>query len=223
MKPFMSAFAVLVASLAAAAGCRPLAARSSAAVLGPDGSSAVVRRAPAEAALEVARLLSERGYAIVDQRQDGATIALRLKGVRRIFVQRKSSYEIGSAYHVTIAPHGDAQAEVTLIGRPIYEGAELCTSDLRLAAPCERRRGDYEHEGELDGAAEAEVVHGVFSELQLRGEIDDAAVSTQRIGLARDLCRTRRQEEIDRALAHRAVRARAVAYAHATRDFPPCE
>ena len=218
----MSAFVLLV-SLAAAAGCIPLTARSSAAVLGPDGSTAVVRHAPIDAAAELVQVFAARGYMLFDQQQKGAIIVLRLHGSRRTLFEGEIAYEIGSVYYAYVAPHADGQSAVTIIGRPTYNDVELCTSDLRLEAACMKRYSHHSHEPELDGRAEAGIVHGVFSELRLRGAVDDSAVPTHRIMLARDLCRTQRQQQLARALEHRNIRVRAAAYAQANKDFPPCE
>jgi hypothetical protein len=219
MKPSMSAFVVL-ASLAAAAGCAPLAARSSASVLGPERSSAVVRRAPADAANELVHLLSARGHTLVDHRQRGAVIALRFEGARRMLVDGSYARELGSVYYAFVAPHAGGHSAVTLIGRPTLDGAELCTRDLDLAATgCVERYGDRSHEREVAGFAEAELVHGVFSELRVRGVVDDSVAPAYRLLLARDLCRAQRKEQLERALEHRDVRERARAYAR----VPTCE
>lgn len=228
MKPPMRAFVVVVvlAALAAAAGCLPppLTARSSANLLGPDGSSAVVRRAPPDAAAELADLFAARGYPVVDQRQDGQVVVLRLAGSRQTIQDGKHARELGSAYYVFIAPDADGRSTVTIVGRPIYDGSELCTRDLNLGGdPCTYRFGEIEHELELDGRAEAALVRDVFSELRRRRAIDAAAMPSHRLALEHDVCRERRKEAIARALSHRDVRARAVAHARVTRDFAACE
>ena len=219
----LRALAVL-AALAAAAGCTPLVARSSASVLGPDQSSAVVRLSPDEAALELADLFAVRGYAILDQRHNGDALVLRLAGARRTLRDRHYAYDLGSAYYVFIVPRAGGHAAVGIIGRPIYEGDELCTPDASLAADgCTRRTGDHSHERELDGRAEAELVKGVLTELRMRGVVDAAAVAFPRMASGAGPCGALRQEALAEARAHRDVRTRAVAHARVSRDFADCQ
>jgi len=224
MSELSSSRLVVLAALVAAAGCTSVA-RSSAFVLGPGKSSVVIRRAPVEAAAELATLFAARGYTVADYRQAGDGAVIRIAGLRRTLYNLEGSptSELGSAFHVFVTPHaGDASA-VTIIGRPIYNGAELCTGDPRIAAACEERFIPPTYDIHVDGSAEAAIVHGVFSELRVRGAIDDAAVSADRIALQRDMCRARREQAIASALEHRDLRARAAAHASATKRFPPCE
>lgn len=219
----LRAFAVL-AALAAAAGCTPLVARSSASVLGPDRSSAVVRLSPDEAAAELADLFSVRGYAVVDERYNGDARVLRFAGARRELRERHYTFDLASAYYVFIVPRASGHAAVGIIGRPVYEGDELCTPDLSLAADgCTRRYGSRSHERELDGRAEAELVNSVWTELRMRGVVDEAAVAFPRMARGAGPCHALRQEALAAALAHRDVRARAVAHARVSRDFADCE
>lgn len=216
---------VFLAALVAAAGCASATVRSSASVLGPDQSSVVIRRAPVDAAAELAELFAARGYTVADYRQTGDAAVIRVAGLRRTLYndEGRPLYELGSAFHVFVAPHDGAASAVTIIGRPIYDGAELCTGDRRITAACEDRYVPSGFERYLDGSAEATTIHGVVSELRLRGAIDDAAVPADRISLEREQCRARRQEAIAGALEHRDVRARAAAHASVTKAFPPCE
>jgi hypothetical protein len=216
---------VVLAALVGVAACTSATVRSSASVLGPEESSVVVRRAPVDAAAELAKLFAARGYTVADYRQTGDAAVIRIAGLRRTLhdEEGRPMFEIGSAFHVFVARHGGAASAVTVIGRPMYQGAELCTGDRRITSACE---DPYIHSGferHLDGSAEAATIHGVLSELRLRGAIDEAAVPADRISLERDLCKARRREAIAGALEHRDVRARAAAHANVTRTLPPCE
>ncbi len=219
MKLSPRVFVVLV-SLAAAAGCAPMVARSSAAVLGPDRSSVVVRRAPAAAADELVHMLAARGHTLLDHRQRGAVIALRFEGARRTIADGSDTRELGSVYYAFVAPHAGGHAAVTLIGRPTYDGVELCTRDLQLAGTgCVDRHGGRAQEREVEGFTEAELVEGVFAELRMRGVVDDSAAPAYKLLLARDLCRAERREQIAYARELADTRARAIAYAR----VPTCE
>jgi hypothetical protein len=213
---------IVLGALAHAAGCAPLVARSSAGVLGPQGSSVVVRRAPAEAADELVYLFGDRGFTVVDHRQDGPGIALRLAGwYRRL--DETYNRQIGSAYYVFVAPHGEGQSSITIVGRPTLDAEELCTEDLRLAEElCVHRHGLPNLQEHLDGRAEAQLVHGVLSALRARGAVDGAAAPSRRIALEPTACSMQRKEALARAEAHPDARMRAIAYARANRDFPSC-
>lgn len=220
-EPSLRAFVVL-ASLAAAAGCVPLTARSSAAVLGPRGSSAVVRLAQADAADEVVKLLDLRGYSVIDHRQDGPVIALRIGGLREPIEDGANMREVGSIYYVFVAPNAEGRSAITVVGRPTLDGDELCTKDLRVEAACLERYGARDLEQDLDGRAEAQLVRELFSDLRKRGVVDDAARPSHRLAYEREACEARRKQARDRALEHRDPRARAVAQARVDTAHPPC-
>lgn len=161
MKTFFVTFGFTYACIALvvlATGCT-LNAQSSTTILGPKSSSAVIRRPVGDAAVEVTRLFAARGYMLMDQRPAGATLVLRLQGARRMVVEHKRSAEVGSAYYVFVDPQGDGSSAISLIGRPMYDGAELCTDDPSITTPCRSAYyGDVAHDTWLDGRAEAEVI-----------------------------------------------------------------
>lgn len=185
--------AITAAAALAATACAPLTAKSSASVLGPERSTTVVRRAHHEAADEIVQLLAARDYEVAYVRQLGEVIALRFEGNRTLLPETGTVHEIGSAYYAFLAPHGPGLTSIALIGRPIYNGAELCTSDLRLAdTGCSQRFGNALLEPQLDGRAEATVVEGVFAVLRSRGIVAEAEVPAHRRTL-RDACLAQRK------------------------------
>jgi len=145
---------------------------SSRAVLPPDQSHLAVGEVPLDAAREVTRLFAARGYAMVDQQAlPDASFALVFKGARGEVTTggHKSgvtSYAIGSVFHVHVAPIDATHADIQIIGNPMIDGSEKCSAD---GSSCASVPLDVGQGTELAGRTEAEVVHGVFSELTLEG------------------------------------------------------
>lgn len=216
----MKIFIPIATSLAA---CIPVPAKTSAAVLGPEQSTLVVTQPPTAAADELAKLFSHRGFIVVDhQTRPNGAMAVRMTGVRHTFFTENTQHEIGSVFYLFVEPHGP-HAAVGVIGRQTYDGTEICTQDKAIDAPCEPVHGLYSYQDELDGRAEAAVVHGVLSELRLRGVVDEAAVPAIRDDLARVDCNVVRKQKLAVALQIPDRRKRAVAYARLDASTPRCE
>lgn len=96
-----------------------------------------------------------------------------------------------------------------MVGRPIRNGADLCTPDPNLTAPCVQNNRLL---SESPGVVEADIIQSVFTELRLRGVVISED-PTPRI-IAREIarerllrCKTRYQEQL--ALANRITNSKA--------------
>ncbi|MCW5806065.1 MAG: hypothetical protein KIT31_27110 [Deltaproteobacteria bacterium] len=210
---------------------------SSKAVLGPQRSEVLVQAEPQPVALEVVRIFTARGFPLADMQGDGRGIWLHLKGTRRTavepvdpnldvvgeiaaaldtangdpmqYVGAVHDVTYGSAFYVRIEPRGTGTSHVSIVGRVIRNGAELCTADPGLG-PC------VENEDALTeppGAAEADVVTGVFAELRLGGGVltPDPRPTPEQVAAGDDVaaCRAYRAEQMMRAHQIEDVKARA--------------
>ena len=108
-----------------------------------------------------------------------------------------ATYEIGSVFYVRIEPRGATMTSISAVGRPTRSGVEACTAD-HIDAPCEKLETGPDVHVEVAGFAEAETIHGVFSEMRVAGSVvgpdieveharRQAAMTTQR-------CYERRRE-----------------------------
>lgn len=167
MAKMMRTWVVVIAVAAAAGGCFTKAG-SSAQILGPSRSSTVVSLAPRDAALEVVRLFSARGYALVEQQPTARGTVLRLKGKRQTSVRRPDKVPVhASAFYAFLEQVGDASTSLRLIGRPVARDEELCSAELEIPFPCTDPAVLTYDLDDIDGRAEAEVVQGVLTELAL--------------------------------------------------------
>jgi hypothetical protein len=164
----LSLLIAAAATLGALPGCY-VATGTALETLGTEGSHAVVARGPVETATEVTRLLASRGYALVDSQPDGAGLRLAFKGNREQVTTSTNdivtSTQFGSAFYAWITPTATGQAEVALEGGPIVNGEETCPRQGRtLVCRSVLNNGVAGH---VSGGAEAEVIHGVLTELGL--------------------------------------------------------
>jgi hypothetical protein len=222
---------VLVAG--AIAACVPAThVVSSQVVLGPERSAAIVDQEPRALALDLVKLFAQRGFPLADMQHDERGIWLHLKGNRRTVaepvnptldniaavasfldvasggegvyhVPEVADMTYGSAFWVRIEPRGTTgRSNITMVGRLIRNGAELCTSDVHLPGPCSQNEDAL---SEAPGAAEAEVIQGVFAELRLGGSVitPDTRPTYEQVAAGDHLtaCRARRAEQM--ALAER--------------------
>jgi hypothetical protein len=215
-------------------GCVPAThVVSSRTVLGPELSEVVVGMDPQPIALDLVRSLTLRGFALDDVQRDGnGSVTLHLKGQRRTTLEQtnptldaivdvadalegKGKYHphevaevtYGSAFYVRIEPRGPGQAWVSIVGRTIRDGVELCTDDAPVIGPCVTNEDALT---ERPGHAEADVVNGVFAELRLRNVVvspDPRPAMVARID--REQCEKYRADQI--ALANRVDNPRAKA------------
>jgi hypothetical protein len=227
-------FAVIVAA------CVPTTpVVSSKAYLGAARSEVLVDQEPRPAALELVKIFTQRGFPLADMQNDERGIWLHLKGSRRTVAEPVSptldniaavaavldaanggdgvyqssglhDVTYGSAFWVRIEPTADGKSNVSVVGRLIRNGAELCASDAKLPGPCVDNEDALT---EAPGAAEAEVVQGVFAEMRLGGSVmtPDTRPTYEQVasneGLAK--CRARRAEQMELANRISNVKARA--------------
>jgi hypothetical protein len=109
-------------------------------ILGDRGSRVALAARPDAAATEIARLMTERGYPILDQRPISSGFVLELGG-------RTQAGHVSSIFDVTVQASASGSV-VYIIGRP---GVGWTFKDSFV----------------IDGSVEAAVIHGVFSELAL--------------------------------------------------------
>jgi hypothetical protein len=139
-------------------------AQSSRGVLGPAQSQAAIRASPREAALEIVRLFASRGFALVDQQTQGAALLLRFKGNREGVSRGHSPSQVTSAFYVSIDPASDGQVAVSIDGTPVVNDIEICAP--YAVGTCKSTVEPFLKD-HVNGRAEADVVHGIFSELAL--------------------------------------------------------
>lgn len=166
----------LLALIAACAGCGTTVTSSSRSYLGPSQSGAVTARSVDATALEVTRLFATRGFSMLDQLPSGPAGAVQLKfakGNRALAATKDDGQDygpgdVGSVFYAWITPSGGGST-VALLGKPTLEGIEPCTDD-GVALPCATFTVPSEFASTyLSGRVEAEIAHGVLSELALEG------------------------------------------------------
>jgi hypothetical protein len=170
------------------------AARSSHAVLGPDLSSAELAASPPDASEKLLQLFSSRGYALIEQRPSQGGLELQFKGLREY--HRKTQF--GSVFAVLISPAAEGRSNVSIQGVPTLDGILACTPDP--IEPCKSTRIFLNDFSSVDGRAEAEVVHGVFSELALEHLVVGPGVDSPRFAQLRPSAIERCREERRQAL-----------------------
>jgi hypothetical protein len=212
---------------------------SSKAYLGAARSEVLVDQEPRPAALELVKIFTARGFPLVDMQHDTNGIWLHLKGSRRTSTEpvnqtldnivaiaavldaanggdgiyRSSGVHdvtYGSAFWVRIEPTADGKSNVSIVGRVIRNGVELCASDVKLPGACVDNDDALT---EAPGAAEAEVVQGVFGEMRLGGSVmtPDVRPTYEQVASNEvlDKCRERRAEQMALAMRISNLKARA--------------
>jgi hypothetical protein len=244
-----------VTLLVSAAACTAKApAASSSAVLTPELTWVIVAKPAQPAALDVARMFQQRGFALSDVQKDERGVTLRFIGDRKDAAEEVVTavdalvavadvldtlenteesrhrremraltyqgpaiehYDLGSVFYVRVEPRGETMTSIAAVGRPTRDGVEACTNDP-IDAPCAKLASGGAVHHQIAGYAEAEVIHGVFSELRLAG----AVVAPDIVTMARDrrCWQIRRERE---AMAARVSSAKAKAGILRTR--PTCE
>lgn len=140
---------------------------NSRAVLAPDQSGAVLRSPPIDAAREITRLMTSRGYSLLDQHIEGPALVLRLGGNREALTTGRptSTTQFGSVFYARIAPAPEG-SRVGMVGSPLLDDIEICTQPPS-GQPCRALTVNEREGSHIDGVAEANVIHGVLSELGL--------------------------------------------------------
>jgi len=186
--------------LLAVASCFPVAVENtSRTFLGVDQSHAFVRGNLTDVSLEVVRMFGERKLGLVDQHPTMAGVELVFRGERTTVTSggrySVSSVDVGSEFVASLRAMPGGLTEVELVGRPLFDGTQ----------PYAMPDSDLDHL-RVSGAEEADVVHGVFSELALAGRIErprDAAgranAAMQRPTTALEQCMAERHAVFERA------------------------
>jgi len=154
-------------------GCYAEVTSSSASYLSPEQSGAMTATPLLETAREVTRLMEVRGYAMLDQHQDGTELVIKYSKDNRALAATKdddqllNNRDVGSVFYVWVTPAASGSS-VKMIGKPTLNGTEPCSDDgIR---PCGHITVDKKFGTTfMSGRLEADVVHGVLSQLQLEG------------------------------------------------------
>jgi hypothetical protein len=184
-------------------------------------SRAVVNEDPHAASVDMIAMLGERHYNLVDQRSTNDALVLTFRGDRTIVTeggrQGVSSTNIGSEFTATLQAMPGGVTQVELYGRPLIDSANPKLGPFQDA--------DHLH---VTGAEEAEVVHGVLSELAVTRKIVPAprpattppvAPAVARSGSQHDQCVAERHAAYERARTISDPAARAKVYESA----PSCD
>jgi len=124
-------YSVLI-PLVVAAGCvSRMPAMSSRSVLGPARSQVMVMQPSKPAALEIARLFSQRGYVLVDHRADDRGITLRFKGDRTIVTRPVVDWVDAAA---AVADALEAYDRARDGRRPHYHERRTRTEDIAVGS-----------------------------------------------------------------------------------------
>lgn len=243
-----------LAALIVLAACTPMTpAASSSAVLTPERTWVIVSRPAQPAAVDVARMFQQRGFALADIAKDERGVTLRFIGDRKDAAEQITTpldvavavaniadafdnsteaelrrlrrevtyqptiahYDLGSVFYVRVEPRGETMTSISAVGRPTRDGVEACTPDA-IDAPCAKLSTGPAVHHHVAGFAEAEVIHGVFSELRLGGTVVAPDVET--------MAANRRCWEIRREREKAAARvSSAKAKAGILRTAPRCD
>ena len=223
MRVFFVSFGLAYACIVAivlATGCTPIAVKSTASVLGPDASVAMVQLERDDAAIATVGMLETLGYSFDQQHEAGPRLVIRM--VRdRIVDEAPRSPRFGSAFYIIVAPRGVGASYVTIVGRPLDGYVDLCTVDLKISAYCRNLYSDPEQNTVFATYADAELIRGVLAELR-RGDAGTADPAAMAQIAMRDQCRRERQNRMDRMMTHRDLKVRAKAYNALLKHFPSC-
>jgi hypothetical protein len=209
----MAQLHVTVLIAASVAGCLPMTQinASSRSYLGPEQSGAVTTRSVGDTAREVTRLFEVRGFAMIDQHVDAPDGELRLKftkGNRALAAEKDDRQvigvaDVGSVFYAWVKP-APGGSTVSLLGKPTLAGVEPCTSD-GVILMCEPLTAVPSFAGTyLSGRAEAEIAHGVLSQLALEGYAVGpmpASAPPPTRDAAVDACKAQRHQILLRAVA----------------------
>ena len=173
----MRNFQLALLGALALAGCMADANMSSRSYLGPADSGATSSRDADSASKEVTRLFEVRGYQMVDQHIDapnGERLLKFGKTSRALAAQKDDGQpvgagDVGSVFYAWVTPTSATTSTIALLGKPTLAGVEPCTND-GVALPCQNvSTASGFVSTYLSGHDEADVAHGVLSELALEG------------------------------------------------------
>jgi hypothetical protein len=163
----------LLIAVALVSGCLSEVTSSSASYLAPEQSGAITAKPVVDTAREVTRLMEVRGYAMLDQHQDGNALVLKYSKENRALAATKdddqylNNRDVGSVFYVWVSPAASGST-IRMVGKPTLNGAEPCGTDG--VTPCQHVTvADQFRTTFMSGRLEADVVHGVLAQLQLEG------------------------------------------------------
>jgi hypothetical protein len=152
---------------------------SSRSYLSHDQSSGATNRDVTTTAREVVRLFEVREFQLLDQQAMRATdggLVMKLAKSNRPLPANKTvspgvgAHDVGSVFYVWITPDGADGSRVELLGKPTLAGAEPCTTEG--VKPCTTVTASAQFVAAfMSGRDEAQIVHGILSELQLEGYV----------------------------------------------------
>ena len=216
------------------AGCMADVSASSRTYLGPEQSGAVTIRSVDDTAREVTQLFEVRGFAMVDQHvdgPDGGRVLKFAKGNRAFAAEKDDSQpvngnDVGSVFYAWVTP-AQAGSAVSILGKPTLAGTEPCTND-GVWLPCTPLRVNEGFAARyLSGHTEADIAHGILSQLELEGYATGPLPPNAPVPNAR--ARAAYEAEVKACKAHRQELLRQVAAEQdpATRqrlvqNLPPC-
>jgi hypothetical protein len=160
-------------------GCLTEVTTSSRNYLGPQDSGVATNRTIADTARELTRLMEVRGFAMLDQHADAPNgeLVMKFAKANRALAADKSDdalvggRDVGSVFYVWVIPSAGG-ASVSMYGKPTLNGIEPCSPDDGLGLPCSKVEvGGQFLSTYMSGKNEADVVHGVLSQLQLEGYV----------------------------------------------------
>ncbi len=135
---------------------------SSRTILGPQGSGAVTLHPLDDTAREVAHLFETRGFVLLDQHVDAPN------GERLLKLSKTNRDLVGDVFYAWIAPTPTGST-VSLLGKATVLDLEPCTDD-GVALPCSPLESFPAYlDLHFTGLGEAEIAHGILSELELEG------------------------------------------------------
>lgn len=182
----------VVMMMCALAGCATVP-RTAAGRLGHEQTMAEVKLTPRDAAREVTRLFSTRGYPLVAQQASEQGMSLRFKGHRDPTWTTSSYTGYGSMFAVSMSSSG-TNTLVAIDGTPMLNDEPMC--ELGATLPCT----GFAPDRDMNGAAEAEVVQGVLAELELQDLVVPLDASHPAVQAAREADRARCKAQAELAV-----------------------
>ncbi len=177
----MTKLAIFAFSFVALPSCVE-ATWSSRSYLSSDQSSSETNRDATATAREVTRLFEVRQFQLLDQKTStltGAMVIKFTKSNRALAAQKDgnepvNAHDVGSVFYAWVTPNGAAGSRVELLGKPTLAGSEPCTND-GANLPCTHVTSSSVFISTfMSGREEAQITHGVLSELQLEGYVAGA-------------------------------------------------
>jgi hypothetical protein len=157
-----------------------------------------------DTALEVTRLFEVRGFALADQHLENGERILKYTKTNRPIAADPSTLDrandVGSAFYAWVAPTATGST-VSLLGKPMLRGVEPCTDDA-VRLPCTHLEVESNFAAlYLTGHAEADIAHGILSQLALEGYAVAPGAPTPPIDTRVIACQAQRHDQLVKAVA----------------------